>query len=99
MNDAFKALADPTRRAILQELRRGPRSAGELAEKFPLAKSTLSGHFNVLKAADLVSAEKQGTSVIYHLNSSVFAELMGYLMDWFGVAAEPEGAEDESVAS
>ena len=84
MNEAFKALSDPTRRAILHELRKGPRSAGELAERFPLAKSTLSGHFNVLKAADLVATEKQGTTVIYRLNASVFDEVLGYLIGLFG---------------
>lgn len=64
MNEVFKALADPTRRAILRELRRGERSAGELSELFPLSKSTLSGHFAVLRAADLIASEKRGTSVI-----------------------------------
>jgi ArsR family transcriptional regulator len=84
MNEAFKALSDPTRRAILHELRKGPRSAGDLAERFPLAKSTLSGHFNVLKAADLVATEKQGTTVIYRLNASVFDEVLSYLIGLFG---------------
>lgn len=98
MNEVFKALADPTRRAILQELKRGSKGAGELAELFPLAKSTLSGHFNVLKATDLVVAEKQGTSIIYHLNTSVFAEIMNQLMGWFGVEADTEGTPDETVA-
>ena len=84
MNEVFKALSDPTRRAILHELRKGPRSAGELAERFLLAKSTLSGHFNVLKAADLVATEKKGTTVIYRLNASVFDEVLGYLIGLFG---------------
>lgn len=88
MNEVFKALSDPTRRAILQELRRGPRSAGELAELFPLSKSTLSGHFNVLKAADLVMTEKQGTTVLYRLNSSVFDDVLGYLMDLFNAGEQ-----------
>lgn len=88
MNEVFKALSDPTRRAILHELRKGSRSAGELAELFPIAKSTLSGHFNVLKSADLVLSEKQGTSVIYRLNTSVFDDVLGYLMGLFSSAEQ-----------
>lgn len=87
MNAVFKALADPTRREILRELRRGERGAGELAELFPLSKSTLSGHFAVLKAADLVQTERQGTSILYRLNTSVFEDVMAHLLDLFGEAA------------
>lgn len=59
MNEVFKALSDPTRREILRVLRERPHSAGELSELFPLAKSTFSGHFNVLKSADLIEQEKK----------------------------------------
>ena len=85
MNEVFKALADPTRRAILRELRKNERSAGELAELFELAKSTLSGHFAVLKAADLVLTEKRGTTIIYRLNSSIFDEVMTEIMGFFQI--------------
>ena len=88
MNDAFKALADPTRRHILRELRKGERSAGELAALFPLSKSTLSGHFAVLKAADLVETERRGTTILYRLNTTVFQEVLEGLMDLFGVGKE-----------
>jgi ArsR family transcriptional regulator, arsenate/arsenite/antimonite-responsive transcriptional repressor len=88
MNSVFKALSDPTRREILRALRRGERSAGELAELFSLSKSTLSGHFAVLKAADLVQTERQGTSIVYRLNTSVFEDVLAHLLDLFG--AEPE---------
>lgn len=84
MNEVFKALADPTRREILRALRGGEKTAGELAELFPLTKSTLSGHFAVLKAADLVATEKRGTSVIYRLNTTVFQDVMTNLLDLFG---------------
>jgi DNA-binding transcriptional ArsR family regulator len=84
VNEVFKALADPTRREILRVLRGGERTAGELAELFPLTKSTLSGHFNVLKGADLVDSEKRGTTVIYRLNTTVFQEVLTGLMDLFG---------------
>jgi ArsR family transcriptional regulator len=90
VNEVFKALADPTRREILRELRAGERTAGELAELFPLTKSTLSGHFAVLKAADLVQTEKRGTTVIYRLNTTVFQDVLTGLLDLFG---EPEAAQ------
>ena len=79
MNLVFKALADPTRRSILELLRQRERTAGELAKHFTLSKPTLSGHFAVLREADLVMAEKSGTSVTYRLNLSVLEEaLMGF---------------------
>jgi DNA-binding transcriptional ArsR family regulator len=78
--DVFTALADPTRREILRLLRAGPLTAGELAERSPLAKSTLSGHFNVLKGADLIVAERRGTRIVYSLNLSVFEEAMSAVL-------------------
>ena len=76
MNEVFRALSDPTRREILQLLKRGDLSAGELAERFALAKSTLSGHFNVLRHAGLIVAERRGTTILYSLNLSAFEEAM-----------------------
>lgn len=55
-------------------------SAGEIADRFPLAKSTLSGHFNVLKAAGLIVAERHGTTIVYSLNLSVFEEALAGLL-------------------
>ena len=81
MNDVFRALGDPTRREILRLLKRGDRSAGELAERFPLAKSTLSGHFSVLRHARLIVAERRGTSIVYSLNLSAFEEAMSAVLD------------------
>jgi DNA-binding transcriptional ArsR family regulator len=84
MNQVFKALSDPTRRQILHLLRTKPMTAGELAEHFSLAKPTLSGHFAVLREADLIEASKSGTVITYMLKVSVleeavlaFAEMMG----------------------
>jgi ArsR family transcriptional regulator, arsenate/arsenite/antimonite-responsive transcriptional repressor len=92
MSDVFGALAHPVRRKILKLLRDGPLSAGDLAERFALAKPTLSGHFAVLKAADLVSAERRGTSIFYRLNMSVLEEAMAALMSIAGTtASDPEG--------
>jgi DNA-binding transcriptional ArsR family regulator len=79
MSNVFKALADPTRRRVLQLLRRGPMGAGELAEHFDLTKPTMSAHFGVLLAADLIEAEKAGRSITYRLKMSVLEEaLMGF---------------------
>ena len=87
MSEVYKALADPTRRRIIQLLREREMSAGEIATHFDLAKPTLSGHFAVLRAADLVQTEKHGTTVIYRLNLSVLEEALMALMDGFGLIA------------
>jgi ArsR family transcriptional regulator, repressor of sdpIR and other operons len=88
VSEIYKALADPTRRRILQLLREREMSAGEIAEHFHLAKPTLSGHFAVLREAKLVSPEKTGTTIIYRLNVSVLEEAVMALMDAFKV--EPQ---------
>jgi ArsR family transcriptional regulator len=80
INAVFEALSHPVRREILKLLRAGPRSAGDLASHFDLTKPTLSVHFAKLKEADLVTVERQGTSLIYHLNMSILEEaLSGFL--------------------
>ena len=76
MNEVFGALAHPVRREILRLLRKRAMSAGELAERFEIAKPTLSGHFAVLKNADLVTTERNGTTIIYRLNMSVMEEAL-----------------------
>lgn len=79
----FRALGDPTRRSILKLLRARDMSAGEIAERFPLAKSTLSGHFNVLKQAGLIVAERRATTIVYSLNLSAVEEVLSALMEMF----------------
>ena len=80
INAVFEALSHPVRRKILALLRKGPMSAGELAEHFDIAKPTLSVHFAKLKDAGLVTVERRGTSLIYHLNMSILEEaLSGFL--------------------
>lgn len=91
LNDTFQALSDPTRREILRLLKSGDLTAGQLAERFPLAKSTLSGHFNVLKYAGLIVAERHGTRVAYSLNLSAFEEAAAAMMDLFGVGVDSPG--------
>jgi len=80
VTQVFKALSDPTRRRVLQLLRKRPMSAGEISEKFDVSKATMSAHFAVLKEADLVHSRKSGKSVIYHLKLSVLEEaLLGFI--------------------
>ena len=88
MSLVFKALSDPTRREILRLLREKDLTAGEIAGRFDLAKPTLSGHFAVLREADLIQGEKSGTTVTYHLNLSVLEEAMCLFLDHFGLVLE-----------
>ena len=76
MSSVFKALADPTRRRILQLLKARPMSAGDIADHFPTSKSTLSAHFAVLREAGLVGSEKSGKTVTYWLNATVLEEAL-----------------------
>jgi len=85
INDVFRALSDPTRREILRILQSGDLSAGEIANRFPLARSTLSGHFNILKQAGLIVTERQGTTIVYSLDTSALDEAVSAVMDLFGV--------------
>jgi DNA-binding transcriptional ArsR family regulator len=91
MNDVFKALADPTRRRILALLKERAMTAGEIAGHFTVSKPTLSGHFAVLRAADLVEAEKQGTTITYRLKLSVLEEALAGFADLCGIGL-PQGA-------
>jgi ArsR family transcriptional regulator len=91
MTEVLQALADPTRREILRLLRQRDLSAGEIAEKFPLAKSTLSGHFNVLKRAGLVVTERRGTTILYSLNVSALEQALAGLWDLLGRTRSKEG--------
>lgn len=83
MNDVFKALADPTRREILELLRSGPRSSGEIAEQFTTSWATISRHLSVLRDADLIIAEKNGQHVMYELNSTVFQDVVEHVLKMF----------------
>jgi DNA-binding transcriptional ArsR family regulator len=85
MNAVFQALSDPTRREILRLLRKREMTAGEIAERFPLARSTLSGHFNILKNAGLIVSEKNGTTIVYGLNVSVIEQTMAAMLDLLDV--------------
>jgi len=84
MNDVFRALSDPTRREILELLRNGPRTSGEIAEKFSTSWATVSRHLSVLKDADLILAERNGQHVVYELNTTVFQDVVEHLIKWLG---------------
>ena len=79
MTAVFKALADPTRRKVLELLRQRPMAAGELADHFPVSRPTMSAHFTVLREAALIEARRIGTSIIYQLKLSVLEDaLLGF---------------------
>lgn len=84
MNEVLKALAHPTRRRVLSMLKRGPLASGKIAEAFDVAWPTMTTHLNTLKAAGLVSAERNGTSIRYRLNASVMEETAAALLDLAG---------------
>lgn len=95
-NAVFRALSDPTRRDILRLLRAGDLTAGQLAERFPLARSTLSEHCAVLKDAGLVVTERQGTVVVYSLNVSALEEAVAAVLGLLAVGQErPPSAGSE----
>ncbi len=94
-NEVFKALADPSRRKILQLLRGGEMSAGELAEHLDMTRPSVSHHFAVLKAADLIAARREGQNIIYSLNTTVVEDLLAIVWDLFS-GASPNGKETRS---
>lgn len=102
MQEAYKAISDPTRRRILKYLRGGERTAGELAEYVGAGRTALSHHLNVLKFADLVRVERRGQFQVYSLNTTVFQDLLTEIMGWLGgidedVPSESDPDESENV--
>ena len=85
--EGFKALADPTRRRILELLRAGDMTAGELAEHFDISKPSLSHHLATLRNAGLVTDDRHGQNIVYSLNTTVMQDLVGWFM---GFADDPE---------
>lgn len=79
--DIFKAISDPTRRQILKLLHGGSRTAGQLAEAFDVSKASMSHHFGVLKAADLIRSERRGQQIVYTLNTTVLQDAATLLLD------------------
>jgi DNA-binding transcriptional ArsR family regulator len=87
--EIFRASSDPTRRKVLKLLQGGSKTAGELAESFDITKGSLSHHFNILKAADLVRCERRGQQQVYSLNTTVLEDVAALLFDLFRVQRKP----------
>jgi len=88
MNLLFEALAHPTRRGILEHLKGGSATAGEIAGRFDVSKPTMSAHFAKLRDAGLIQADKQGTSIVYSLNLSVLEEVLMGFINRMGIAPD-----------
>ena len=79
IQNTLKALSDPIRREILELLKSGRLSAGEIAEQFPVSTAAVSKHLSVLKEADLIRDAREGKFIFYELNTSVLEEVMLWL--------------------
>ena len=91
MNSVFDALSHPIRREVLELLKRGGMTAGELADKFAVSKPTMSGHFAKLKAAGLIRGENRAGHIVYTLNMSTLEEeVMGFMGRMGVTAPDPE---------
>ena len=85
--EIFRALSDPNRRRILEILKKGSLTAGEIAERFDISMASLSHHYAVLRSAELVRSEKRGQQVVYSLNTSVLEDVTVFLAELLA----PEG--------
>lgn len=88
MRDVFQALADPTRRAILDLLRERSRTSGEIADAFSSSWPTISRHLAVLRDAGLITAEREGQFIRYELNTTVFQDVMERVASWLHTTGE-----------
>ena len=84
MQETMRALADPTRREILNLLKGGRLSAGEITEHFPVTAAAVSRHLSVLKEADLIRDKREGKFIYYEMNASVLEEIMLFISDLKG---------------
>ena len=94
LQNTLKALADPIRREILNLLKDGRLSAGEIGEHFPVTAASISRHLSVLKEADLIRDTREGKYIYYELNASVLEEIMLWISDLKG-ASEHDGHDHE----
>jgi DNA-binding transcriptional ArsR family regulator len=85
---AFRALSDPTRRRILELLGEQDLTAGEIADQFPISFASVSRHLGLLRDAGLVRSEREGQHIRYRLNTTVYQELVRYLMNVFKGGAD-----------
>jgi DNA-binding transcriptional ArsR family regulator len=84
LQNTLKALADPIRREILNMLKAGRLSAGEIVERFDVTGASISRHLSVLKEADLIRDTREGKYIYYELNASVLEEIMLWITDLKG---------------
>jgi len=84
LHNTLKALADPIRREILNLLKNGKMTAGEITEQFDVTGASISRHLSVLKEADLIRDTREGKYIIYELNASVLEEIMLWITDLKG---------------
>ena len=84
LQTTMKALADPTRREILNLLKKGQMSAGEIEQKFDMSFAAVSRHLSVLKEAELIHDWRKGKYIIYELNASVLEEILLWISDLKG---------------
>lgn len=84
LQSTLKALADPTRREILNLLKGGRRSAGDISEHFSITAAAVSRHLSVLKEADLITDTRDGKYIFYELNASVLEEILLWITDLKG---------------
>ncbi len=80
MNQAFKALNDPTRRRIVELLQKKDLNAGEIADEFDISKPSISHHLEILKNAGLASSEKKGQYIMYSLNTSILEDILNWIL-------------------
>ena len=92
LHDTLRALSDPTRREILNLLKRGTMSAGDLAAKFDMSAAAVSRHLAVLKEAELVRDKRDGKFIYYTLNASVLEEILLWVKDLKGDEHHVENA-------
>lgn len=93
----FKALSDNTRRKILRLLSEKDLTAGEIASKFQQSWPTISHHLEVLKSAGLITSEKQGQYIVYSLNTTVFQEVVLWILENIGEIKESEKEDEKSI--
>lgn len=99
MSSVFEALSHPIRREVLEMLKEGGKTAGQLSEQFPVSKPTMSGHFNKLKAAGLVRSENSGGNMVYTINMSTLEEALLGFMGRMGLSEDAQEATGRSGAS
>ena len=95
MKDVWNAMADPTRREILNMLQKRDMTAGEIAERFETSAATVSHHLKILRESGLVLSEKEKQTITYSLNTTVFQDFLKGIADLFGMKGAPHEHETE----